>query len=152
MKHISLSQTLPSSSAQVSCLSPHFPSSVFTEGALLLLLSRFSRVRLCATPETAARQAPQSLGLARQEHWSHFPLQCMKVNSESEVTQSSPTLRDPMNCSPPGPSVHGIFQARVPAWGAIAFSRGSVEAGRNRALCLLLTPQNKRTMAKVSEL
>ena len=52
----------------------------------------------------------------------HFLLQCMKVKSESEVTQLSPTLRDPMDCSPPGYSVHGIFQARVLEWGAIAFS------------------------------
>ena len=43
----------------------------------------------------------------------HFLLQCMKVKSESEVTQSCPTLSDPMDCSPPGSSVHGIFQARV---------------------------------------
>ena len=46
----------------------------------------------------------------------------MKVKSESEVTQSCPTPRDPMDCSPPDPSVHGIFQARVLEWGAIAFS------------------------------
>ena len=46
----------------------------------------------------------------------------MKVKSESEVTQSYPTLSDPMNCSLPGFSVHGIFQARVLEWGAIAFS------------------------------
>ena len=46
----------------------------------------------------------------------------MKVKNESEVTQSCPTLRDPMDCSPPGSSVHGIFQARVLEWGAIAFS------------------------------
>ena len=52
----------------------------------------------------------------------HFLLQCMKVKSESEVTQSCPTLRDPMDCSLPGSSVHGIFQARVLEWGAIAFS------------------------------
>ena len=52
----------------------------------------------------------------------HFLLQCMKVKSESEVTQSYPTLRDPMDCSLPGSSVHGIFQARVLEWGAIAFS------------------------------
>ena len=49
-------------------------------------------------------------------------LQCMKVKSESEVTQSCPTLSDPMDSSPPGFSVHGIFQARVLEWGAIAFS------------------------------
>ena len=52
----------------------------------------------------------------------HFLLQCMKVKSESEVAQSCPTLCDPMDCSLPGPSVHGIFQARVLEWGAIAFS------------------------------
>ena len=46
----------------------------------------------------------------------------MKVKSESEVAQSCPTLRDPMDCSLPGSSVHGISQARVLEWGAIAFS------------------------------
>ena len=52
----------------------------------------------------------------------HFLLQCMKVKSESEVPQSCPTISDPMDCSLPGSSVHGIFQARVLEWGAIAFS------------------------------
>ena len=52
----------------------------------------------------------------------HFLLQCMKVKSESEVTQSCPTLSNPMDCSLPGSSVHGIFQSRVLEWGAIAFS------------------------------
>ena len=52
----------------------------------------------------------------------HFLLQCMKVKSESEVAQSCQTLSDPMDCSPPGSSVHGIFQARVLEWGAVAFS------------------------------
>ena len=52
----------------------------------------------------------------------HFLLQCMKVKSESEVSQSCPTLRHPMNCSPPGSSICGIFQARGLEWGAIAFS------------------------------
>ena len=47
----------------------------------------------------------------------------MKVKSESEVTQSCPTLHDPIDCSLPGSSVHGIFQARVLEWGAIAFSK-----------------------------
>ena len=46
----------------------------------------------------------------------------MKVKSESEVAQSCPTLSDPMNCSPPGSFIHGVFQARVLEWGAIAFS------------------------------
>ena len=53
----------------------------------------------------------------------HFLLQCMKVKSESEVAQSFLTLSDPMDCSLLGSSIHGIFQARVLEWGAIAFSR-----------------------------
>ena len=125
---------------------------------LLLLLSRFSRVRLCATPQTAAHEAPPSLGFSRQEHWSgllfpspmqdsekwewscsvvsdsqqphglqptrllhpwdfpgkstgvgcRFLLQCMKIKSESEVTQSCPTLSDPTDCSLPDSSIHGF--------------------------------------------
>ena len=91
---------------------------------LLLLLSRFSRVRLCATPQTAAHQAPcpwdspgKNTGVG-----CHFLLQCMKVKSETEVAQLCPTPSNPMDCSPPGSSVHGIFQARVLEWVAIAFS------------------------------
>ena len=52
----------------------------------------------------------------------HFLRQCMKVKNGSEVAQSCRTLRNPMDCSLPGSSVHGIFQARVLEWGAIAFS------------------------------
>ena len=52
----------------------------------------------------------------------HFLLQCMKVQSESEVTQLCLTLSDPMACSPPGSSSHGIFRATVLEWGATAFS------------------------------
>ena len=52
----------------------------------------------------------------------HFLLRCMKVKRESEVTQSCPTLSDPIDCSLPGSSAHGIFQARVLEWGAITFS------------------------------
>ena len=62
----------------------------------------------------------------------HFLLQCMKVKSESEVAQSSPTLSDPMDCSLPGSSVHGIFQARVLEWGAIAFSPRTCEDPVNK--------------------
>ena len=51
----------------------------------------------------------------------HFLLRCMKVKSESEVAQLCPTLQDPMDCSLPGSSIHGIFQARVLEWGAITF-------------------------------
>ena len=91
---------------------------------MLLLLSCFSRVQLCATPETAAHQAPLSLGFSRQEHWSGLPflLQRMKVKSESEVAQLCPTLINPMDYSPPGSSIHGIFQTRVLEWVATAFS------------------------------
>ena len=88
---------------------------------LLLLLSHFSRVRLCATAETAAHQTSPSLRFSRQEQWSELPflLQCMKVKSESEVAQSCLTLSDPMDL--PGPSVHGILQARILEWVAISF-------------------------------
>ena len=59
----------------------------------------------------------------------HFLLQCKTVKSESEVAQSCLTLSDPMDCSPPGSSVRGIFQATVLEWGAIAFSCLSELAG-----------------------
>ena len=52
----------------------------------------------------------------------HFLLQCMKVKSESEVAQSCPTLSDPLDCSPPSSSAHGICQVRVLEWGVTAFS------------------------------
>ena len=55
----------------------------------------------------------------------HFILQCMKVKSECEVVQSCPTLSDPMDCSLPGFSIHGIFQARVLEWGVIAFCKAT---------------------------
>ena len=88
---------------------------------MLLLLSHFSSVRLCVTPWTAADQAPcpwdspgKNTGVS-----CHCLLQCMKAESESEVAQSCPTPTDPMDCSPPGSSAHGILQARVLEWGAI---------------------------------
>ena len=87
------------------------------------MLSRFSRVQLCATHRRQPTRLPcpwdppgKNTGVG-----CHF-LQCMKVKSESEVTQSCPTLSDPMDCSLPGSSIPGIFQARVLEWGAIAFS------------------------------
>ena len=103
----------------------HFQKEKRSDGVMmLLLLSRFSRVQPCATPQTAAHQAPPSLGFSSENSGvgCHFPLQCMKVKSESEVPQLCPTPRDPIDCSLPGSSVHGSFQARVPEWGAIAFS------------------------------
>ena len=62
----------------------------------------------------------------------HFLLQCMKLKSETEVAQSCPTLSDPMDCSLPGSSVHGIFQASVLEWVAIAFSSQPPESVRNK--------------------
>ena len=76
----------------------------------------------------------------------HFLLQCRKVTSENEVAQSCPTLSDPMDHSPPGSSVHGIFQARVLEWGAIAFSKMGMrgknkgQKKENRAELLSLAP------------
>ena len=91
---------------------------------LLLLLSRL------VVSDSVQRQRRQPTRLPRP--WDspgmntgvgcHFPLQCMKVKSESEVAQSCLTPSDPMDCNLPGSSVHGIFQARVLEWGAIAFS------------------------------
>ena len=95
---------------------------IFNNRLLLLLLSRFSRVWLCATH----RRQPTRL----LRPWDspgkntgvgcHCLLQCMKVKSESEVAQSHPTLRNPMDCSLPGSSVHGTSQASVLEWVAIA--------------------------------
>ena len=94
-------------------------------GCWLLLLSHISRVQ----PVRPHRQQPTRL----PSPWDspgkntgmgcHFLIQCMKAKSESEVTQSCPTLHNPMDCSLSGYSVHGIFQARVLEWGAIAFSK-----------------------------
>ena len=91
---------------------------------LLLLLSRL------VVSDSVRRQRRQPTRLPRP--WDspgmntgvgcHFPLQCMKVKSESEVAQSCLTPSDPMDCNLPGSSVHGIFQARGLEWGAIAFS------------------------------
>ena len=74
-----------------------------------------SHVQFFATPWTVAHQAPLSMGFSRQEHWRGLPFPSPMHESESEVTQSCLTLRDPMDCSLPGSSihVHGIFQARV---------------------------------------
>ena len=82
-----------------------------------VLLSHFSRIRLCATPETAAHQASPSLGFSRQEHWSGLPFP--SPMHESEAAQSCLTPSDPMDCSLPASSVHGICQARVLEWVAI---------------------------------
>ena len=127
--------TVSSSLQCADSLLRHVGSSSLTErvtgrkAAAAKLLSRFSRVRLCATPETAAHQAPPSLGFSRQEHWSGLPFP--SPMHESEIAQSCLTLSNPMGCSPPGSSVRGIFQARVLEWSAIAFSRQKGEGSPN---------------------
>ena len=78
-------------------------------------------LQLCPTLcDPTAPQAPPSLGFSRQEHWSGLPF--LSPMRESEVTQLCPSLQNLMNCSPPGSSIHGIFQAKVLEWGAIAYS------------------------------
>ena len=86
-----------------------------------MLLSHFSRVRPHRRQPTRLPRPWDSPG-KNTGVGCHFLLQCVKVKSESEVAQSCPTLSDPMDCRLPGSSVHGIFQARVLEWGAIAFS------------------------------
>ena len=87
---------------------------------ILLLVKSLRRVRLFVTPWTVPHQALPFMGFSRQEYWSGLPFP--SPMRESEVAQSCPTLSDAMDCSPPGSSIHGIFQARVLEWGAIAFS------------------------------
>ena len=74
----------------------------------------------------------------------HFLLQCMKVKINSEVAQSCLTPSDPMDCSLPGSSIHGIFQARVLEWGAIAFYLGLIGAAFH--LCLAGHCRQKRSI------
>ena len=94
----------------------------------MLLISHFSHVRLCATPQTETHWLPHpwySLG-TKTGVGCHFLLQCMKVKSGREVTQSCLTLSYPMD-SLLGSSIHGIFQARVLKWDAIAFSEKRIQ-------------------------
>ena len=91
----------------------------------LLLVSHFSHVRLCVTPSLDSPGKNTGVGC-------HFLLQCIKVKSESEVAQSCLTLSNPMDHSLPGSPVHGIFQARVLEWGAIAFSDKCVYYAKNK--------------------
>ena len=86
----------------------------------LLLISRFSRVRLCATPQPTRLPRPCDSPGKNTGVGCHFLLQCMKVKSESQVAQSCLTLRDPMDYT-----VLGILQARILEWVAFPFSRGS---------------------------
>ena len=91
---------------------------------MLLPLSRFSRVHSARPHRQQPTRLPHPWDSPGKNTGAgcHFLLQCMKVKSESEVAQSYPILRDPMDCSLPGSSVHWIFQARVLEWRVIAFS------------------------------
>ena len=80
----------------------------------------------------------------------HLLLQCMKVKSESEVAQWCPTLSDPMDCSPPGSSVHGIFQARALEWGAIALSVFVCMLSQFSRVQLFVTPWSVARQAPLS--
>ena len=118
--------------------------------SLLLLLSRFSCVRPHRWQPTRLPSPWDSPG----KHTGvgcHFLLQCMKVKSESKVAQSCPTLSNPMDCSLPGSSTHGIFQARVLEWGAIAFSSHARYPDSYYLHSLLLKSSNMGTALMISE-
>ena len=89
---------------------------------LLLLLSRSSCVWLCATPQTAAHQAPLSLGFSRPEHWSGLPFPSpMHACMHAKSFQSCLIPCNPIDGSPPGSSVPGILQAGILEWVAVSF-------------------------------
>ena len=103
----------------------------------------------CLVLQSCPTQRPHGLQRTKLPHpWDspgkntgvacHFLLQCMKVKRESEVAQSCPTPSDPMDCSLPGSSIHGIFQARVLERGAIAFSGVRQQEATNTFACLWL--------------
>ena len=134
---------------------------------MLLLLSRFSPVRLCATPQMAAHQAPPSLGFSRQEHWSGVPLPSQLLLNwrwQENITapsnwatakslQSYPTLWDPIDSSPPGSPVPGILQARTLEWVAISFSNAGKWKVKEKSLSrvqLFMTPWTAAHQAPLS--
>ena len=97
-----------------------------------MLLSCFSHVRLRATPWMKPTRLPRPWDSPGKNTGvgCYFLLQCMKVKSEREVAQSCLTLSDPMDYGLPGSSIHGIFQARVLEWGAIAFSETLIDPSK----------------------
>ena len=124
--------TLPSGKSNIRMLSTvnqgrsvyRLPSSFSSFKNTKVKVKLLSHVQIFVIPWTVVYQAPLSMGFSRQEHWSGLPFPSPMHESEkwSEVAQSCPTLRDPMDCSPPGFSAHGIFQARVLEWGAFSVS------------------------------
>ena len=89
---------------------------------LLLLLSRFSHVRICATPWQPSRLPRPGILQARTLQWVAISFSNARKWKGKVKVKSCPTLSDPMDCSLPGSSIHGIFQARVLEWVAIAFT------------------------------
>ena len=107
---------------------------------LLLLLSRFSCVRRPRRWQLTRLPRPWDSPGKNTGVGCHFLLQCVKVKSESEVAQSCPTLSDPMDCTLPGFSIHGIFQARVLEWGAIAVCHTTTKISHNYTYIPSLEP------------
>ena len=107
----------------------------FVLSVFMLLLRSVNRVRLCATPYTAAHQAPLSLGFSRKEHWvgCRFLLQCMKVKSESEVAQSCPTLATPWTTAYQAPPSMGFSRQKY--WSGVPLPSPSVFIGSAYFVC-----------------
>ena len=103
------------------------------------------------TSWTVAHQTPMSWDFPVKNIGIGCPflLQCMKV--KSEVVQSCPTLSDPMDCSPPGSSVHGIFQARVLEWGAIFFYNYNMKMSMNKINFLSCVEERMVVVVKVAQ-
>ena len=117
----------PRGQTQVSCMAGRFFTVWASSGALavyspLLLLLLLLSTSVVSDSVRPHRRQPTRLPCPWDPPGKntgmgcHFLLRCMKVKSESEVAQSCPTLSNPMDCSPPGSSIHGIFQARVLEW------------------------------------
>ena len=109
-----VAQPCPTLSDPMDCSPPGFPAA-----AAKLLQSCLT---LCDPIDPIRLHCPWDSPGKNTGAGCHILLQCMKVKSDSEVAQSCPTLSDPRDCSLPGSSIHGIFQARVLEWGTIAFS------------------------------
>ena len=113
---------------EIECILPPFLQYVLGTSPTKISYATAKSLQSCLTLCNPIRRQPIRLPCSWDSQGKrtgvdcHFLLQCMKVKSESEVAQSCPTPSDPMDCSLPGSSVHGIFQARVLEWGAIAFS------------------------------
>ena len=120
----------------------------------LLLLSHFSHVWLCVIPQTAATRLsrPRDSPGKNTGVGCHFLLQCMKVKSEREVAQSCPTLSDPMDCSLPGSSIHGIFQAKY--WSGVPlplFTKSVIFLNHDQLLAASLVAQIVKNLPAMQE-